>query len=128
MKGRNSDFFSKSARGRHITFLLEGGGRFSFRFDVSVDRACVLDVLCNGVAVVDADDDDGVAVDRLGVLDTLGNGGLSFFCLLTSAVLYIEATYKLNLEIELSHHVHPTTYFQRICQLYNWLSYQYRRC
>lgn len=63
-------------------FLLEGGIRFSFRFDVSVDRAGVLDALCNGVAVVD--DDDGVAVDRLGVLNAFGNGGLSFFCLLTS--------------------------------------------
>lgn len=65
-----------------LTFLLEGGNRgFSFRFGVSVDLTGV-DVL--GEDVVVDDDDAAAVVDRLGVLNVFGNGGLSFFCLLTS--------------------------------------------
>lgn len=63
-----------------LTFLLEGGNRFSFRFGASVDRIGV-DVLGDDVA-----DGVAVAVDRLGVLNVFGNGGLSFFCLLASSV------------------------------------------
>lgn len=65
------------------TFLLEGGIRFSFRFNVSVDRAGV------DVPDVAADDAaDGVAAtDRLGALNAFGNGGRSFFCLPISAVI-----------------------------------------
>lgn len=61
--------------------MLEEGNRFSFRFGVSVDLT--------GVDVLGEDVDDAAvvaAVDRLGVLNVFGNGGLSFFCLLTSAI------------------------------------------
>lgn len=55
------------------------GNRFSVRFGASVDRAGV-DALGEDVAV------DEAAVDRLGVLNGFGNGGRSFFCLVTSPV------------------------------------------
>lgn len=64
-----------------LTFLLEEVNRFSFRFGVSVDLTGV-DVLGEDVV-----DDDAAAVDRLGVLNVFGNGGLSFFCLLTSTMI-----------------------------------------
>lgn len=69
-----------------VTFLLlEGGNRFSFRFGVSVDLAGV-DVLGEDVA----------GVERLGVLKVFGNGGRSFFCLLTSPMTKVSYVEKSN--------------------------------
>lgn len=73
-----------------VTFLLlEGGNRFSFRFGVSVDLAGV-DVLGEDVA------DDVAGVERLGVLKVFGNGGRSFFCLLTSPMTKVSYVEKSN--------------------------------
>jgi hypothetical protein len=60
-------------------FLFEDN-RFSFRFGVSVD---LIGVEVIGEAAV-------AVVDRLGVLN-FGNGGLSFFCLLTSLSIEMSA-------------------------------------
>lgn len=60
-----------------LTFLV--GGFFSVRLGVSADRT---GVNATGEDVVAAVDD--TAVDRLGVLIGFGNGGRSFFCLVTS--------------------------------------------